>query len=113
MSGDKYQLLVALSDHCDSFSELLHAKIGRDIGLSTLCGILETSPFEIIFVVFATIIALIVAIILSKKKRGQSSFMATLTHIKEITHDTKIFTFELPSGMNKVGLNIGEHLELE
>jgi hypothetical protein len=56
---------------------------------------------------------LIVAIALSKKKRGQSSFMATLTHIKEITHDTKIFTFELPSGMNKVGLNIGEHLELE
>lgn len=39
--------------------------------------------------------------------------MATLNQIKEITHDTKIFTFELPSGMDKVGLNIGEHLELE
>ena len=74
---------------------------------------METSPFEVVVVAIITAIALIIAITLSKKKRGQSSIMATLKQIKEITHDTKIFTFELPSGMDKVGLNIGEHLELE
>ena len=63
-------------------------------------------------IAIATIIAVIIVIALSKKKRGKINIMTTLKQIKEITHDTKIFTFELPSGMDKVGLNIGEHLEL-
>jgi hypothetical protein len=113
MSGDSYSLLSVLSDHCDSISELLQTKFGKDIGLSTVCRIIETNPFQIILVAIAIVIAVVLAIVLSKKKRVQSSFMATLSSIKEITHDTKIYTFELPSGMDRVGLNIGEHLELE
>lgn len=100
-------------DHCDSVSDLMHAKLGQDIGVSTICRILETSPFEVMLIAAATIVVVIIAIFLSKKKRGQVSIMATLTQVKEITHDTKIYTFELPSGMDRVGLNIGEHLELE
>ena len=38
------------------------------------------------------------------------SLQAKLVNTKEVTYDTKIFTFSLPDGMNKVDLNIGEHL---
>ena len=47
------------------------------------------------------------------KDDGKKTIQATLVNIKTITHDTKIFTFDLPKGMNKLGLNIGEHLEIE
>lgn len=54
----------------------------------------------------------IIATFFSKKESGVKVFNATLLNVKEITHDTKIFTFDLPQGWNKIGLNIGEHLTL-
>jgi hypothetical protein len=45
------------------------------------------------------------------KKRPIKSFHSKLLAVKEISHDTKIFTFDLPT--DRIGLNIGEHLELE
>jgi hypothetical protein len=40
------------------------------------------------------IVALIIALILPKKKKTEKiSIMATLKQVKEITHDTKIYTF--------------------
>jgi hypothetical protein len=40
-------------------------------------------------------------------------FDATLLGIREITHDTKVFTFSLPKGWNKKFLEIGEHITLQ
>jgi len=54
----------------------------------------------------------VIATFFSKKESGVKVFQATLLNVKEITHDTKIFTFDLPQGWDRVGLNIGEHLTL-
>jgi len=40
-------------------------------------------------------------------------FDATLLGIREVTHDTKVFTFSLPKGWNKKFLEIGEHITLQ
>jgi glutamine cyclotransferase len=62
-----------------------------------------------VVILLAAIIFLALKISNSKSK----TFLAELVDIKVISHDTKIFTFDLPEGTNQIGLNIGEHLELE
>jgi len=53
---------------------------------------------------FILILVLVVACL---GKKSTTKFRAKLVNIKEITHDTKVFTFDLPSGMNQIGLKIG------
>lgn len=62
--------------------------------------------------VSAFFFVLVVIRLFSKKEGGVKVFKAALLDVKEITHDTKIFTFDLPKGWDRVGLNIGEHLTL-
>ena len=63
--------------------------------------------------VIAFIFFIILVVYFVVKDDGKKTIQATLVNIKTITHDTNIFTFDLPKGMNKLGLNIGEHLEIE
>jgi hypothetical protein len=62
--------------------------------------------------IIVVIIAVIV-LIFRRPSTKSKTFFSKLLDIKEISHDTKIFTFGLPDDMKTVGLNIGEHLELE
>lgn len=65
-------------------------------------------------VVGAIVLVLILGLLYSRfAQKNKKEFMAKLIFIKEITHDTKIFTFDLPKGDNQIGLKVGEHLELE
>ena len=52
-------------------------------------------------------ILIISYLILGPKSKDIKTIESTLVDIKTITHDTKLFTFALPKGMNKLGLNIG------
>jgi hypothetical protein len=66
----------------------------------------------ILIVTGAVLVLMSVAGILRRLNNKVKRFNATLLAVKEITHDTKIFTFDLPKGWNKIHLNIGEHLTL-
>jgi tetrahydromethanopterin S-methyltransferase subunit G len=97
---------------CEEITEFVTDKIGTDIGLSFMCE--EGSGFYLLLIAITTIffLAFVVAS-LFKSSNKSKTFLSKLLEVKEISHDTKIFTFGLPNGMKTVGLNIGEHLELE
>lgn len=103
-------------DLCNQTNSFIAAKIGRDLELVTRCE--QTKDFvmsnsgSIVIAVMLALIVLSCAWALKKLNSRIRVFDATLINIKEITHDTKIFTFDLPKGWNQIGLNIGEHLTL-
>jgi tetrahydromethanopterin S-methyltransferase subunit G len=97
---------------CGEITDFVTDKIGTDIGLSYICE--EGSGFYLLLVAILAVIFLLVLVAsLFKSGNRNKTFMSKLLEVKEISHDTKIFTFGLPSDMNTVGLNIGEHLILE
>jgi xanthine/uracil permease len=73
---------------------------------------LHNSILEVICVLVALVIGIIIFIFKGPANRSKA-FQSKLLDVKVISHDTKIFTFGLPDDMKSVGLNIGEHLELE
>ena len=46
-------------------------------------------------------------------KTGKQKISVELVEAKKLTHDTIIFTFILPSSHKKLGLKVGEHIEIE
>jgi xanthine/uracil permease len=73
---------------------------------------LHNSILEVICVLVALVIGIIIFIFKGPANMSKA-FQSKLLDVKVISHDTKIFTFGLPDDMKSVGLNIGEHLELE
>lgn len=97
---------------CEQITDYVTDNIGTDIGLSFICE--EGSGFYLLLAAILAVIVLIVLLAsLFKSSDRNKTFLSKLLEVKEISHDTKIFTFGLPNYMNTVGLNIGEHLELE
>ena len=73
---------------------------------------IDENKVMVMIVMSISLILMAATAVLRRMKGKVKVFEATLLNVKEITHDTKIFTFDLPSGWNKIGLNIGEHLTL-
>ncbi len=46
-------------------------------------------------------------------KPGKQKLSVELVEAKKLTHDTIIFTFLLPNTHKKLGLKVGEHIEIE
>lgn len=94
-------------------------KLGFSLELHQYCNFVtqfEDFKYEFILALIAFLAVLLILLSSLTKKGTQRkvrTFQAKLVDVKEISHDTKIFTFNLPEGENKIGLNIGEHLELE
>lgn len=93
-------------------------KLGFGVEVQQYCSFVtrfEDFKYEFIIALLAFLAVLLffAVSLLKGGKKGVKSFQAKLVDVKEISHDTKIFTFALPDGENKIGLNIGEHLELE
>lgn len=75
-----------LSQHCWIFYELRLTIFAIIAGVVCICGYLAFKGMA---------------------HKRSVSFRARLINVKEVTYDTKIFTFDLPADMKKVDLNIG------
>lgn len=107
-----YKIRDLIEPWCGEITDFATDKIGTDIGLSYICE--EGSGFYLLLVaILAGIFGIVLVASLFKSSNRNKTFQSKLLEVKEISHDTKIFTFGLPDNMNTVGLNIGEHLELE
>ena len=109
-------MLGGLTSVCIDLATLIEIRTDNILKLSDQCLILERtlhgSILEITCVIVALVIGIVAFIIKGSAKRSRT-FQSKLLDVKVISHDTKIFTFGLPNDMKSVGLNIGEHLELE
>lgn len=76
---------------------------------------MEGINYNYIFII--AIVTLVLAIsLLTKmrtKKQGRQRLSVELVEAKQLTHDTITFTFLLPNANRKLGLKIGEHIEIE
>ena len=105
-----------VSHICASANSFLSDKTGVDVGLQDKC--LQAKSFVLqnlwtILIVSGVLVGLAsVTGLLRLFNQKIKKFNATLLNVKEVTYDTKIFTFDLPKGWNKINLNIGEHLTL-
>lgn len=113
---DPNQLWPGIQYLCNRTNAFILEKSGIDLELLSHCHktkeLLMTNT-GMIGIAFGLIsIILICLFVLKRLNSRKKSFFATLINIKEITHDTKIFTFDLPNGWNNIGLKIGEHLTL-
>lgn len=107
-----YKIRDLMEPWCGEITDFVTDKIGADISLSYICE--EGAGFYLLVVAILVVIILLALVLtLFKSTNRTKAFQSKLLEVKEISHDTKIFTFGLPSDMNTVGLNIGEHLELE
>ena len=70
---------------------------------------------NLIIIVIILAIVLIISYVLKLKtsKPSKQKLTVELVEAKQLTHDTIIFTFVLPNANRKLGLKIGEHLEIE
>lgn len=59
------------------------------------------------------IIIFIVIFLLFRKDAGLKTLKVKLVDKKHITHDSIVFTFLLPEKDKKLGLKIGEHIEIQ
>ena len=73
---------------------------------STVKTVIHEHPF-IPLIVIGFILLFLIYFIFIRSSSKLKVFQASLLAIKVITHDTKVFTFDLPKGWNKIGLNIG------
>lgn len=101
---------------CQKANSFVTEKTGKDLNLELRCE--QTKDFVMshsgyVFLGVTLFIIILICIWALKKLNSRMKvFDATLLSVKEITHDTKIFTFDLPKGWSTLGLNIGEHLAL-
>lgn len=49
----------------------------------------------------------------TRSEIGMRKLKVKLVEKEVLTHDTAVFTFGLPDGLNRLGLKIGEHLQVE
>ena len=108
----------ALRPICVIVEGFIADRLGFGVEVQQYCSFVtrfEDFKYELIFglVAFLAVLLVFLITLLKGGKKGVKSFQAKLVDVKEISHDTKIFTFNLPEGESKIGLNIGEHLELE
>lgn len=105
------QIWSWVSHICSAANQLITDKTGYQINLPAKC--LQTKEFAIehltvILIVSGVLLLLsLITVVLRKLNQKIKSFQATLLHAKEVTHDTRIFTFDLPKGWNNIGLKIG------
>ena len=105
-----------ISNICVQTNSFLHTKMGIDFNLSAKCEQTRTlviNNLNLILIVSGVLLILAsITGILRRLNDKTKKFNAKLLHKKEISHDTKIFTFDLPKGWKRIGLNIGEHITL-
>lgn len=113
---DPNQLWPGIQHLCNRTNTFILDKSGFDLQLLSRChqvkefAMSNTGMIGIALGLVSIILLCLFA--LKKLNSRKKSFFATLINVKEITHDTKIFTFDLPNGWNSTGLKIGEHLTL-
>ena len=113
------ELQVRLHEYCHIANGFIVNQTGYDINLQQHCSKLQTHVnlhdhlISLTPILLLTLVLSIALTCLKKKGNKKTTFNATLVNVKEISHDTKIFTFDLPKGTNQIGLKVGEHLELE
>jgi hypothetical protein len=113
---DPNQLWSSIQHLCNRTNHFILEKSGIDLQLLSRCH--QTKDFVlshtgIIGIALGLVIIILICLFALKKLNSRKkSFFATLINVKEITHDTKVFTFDLPNGWNSTGLKVGEHLTL-
>lgn len=87
--------------YCGIANDFITSKIGVDLNIHEHCAFLEEANnfvFEAILIGIFLFFALIIYFLTKQSGKSSKIFQAKLVNIKEISHDTKIFTFDLPSG---------------
>lgn len=101
---------------CNQTNSFITTKTGLDLHLLSKCLKLKElihSNLGLIAIGIILILIILVSIkVLQMLNTRTKVFQATLINVKEVTYDSKVFTFDLPAGWNRIGLNIGEHLTL-
>lgn len=101
---------------CNQTNSFITTKTGLDLHLLSKCLKLKElihSNLGLIAIGIILILIILVSIkVLQMLNSRTKVFQATLVSVKEVTYDSKVFTFDLPAGWNRIGLNIGEHLTL-
>lgn len=68
-----------------------------------------------IFVGLGIVLLAVIGILFRLKamKGNRQKLTVELVEKNQLTHDTIVFTFTLPSSRSKLGLKVGEHIEIE
>ena len=68
---------------------------------------------NLILVAIPGVLILVIFIFFLIRKPSLKKMKVKMVEKNRLTHDTIIFTFALPKSKEKLGLKVGEHIEIE